>query len=305
MSLRHATFDGQPLDLPGEPPYAATLLQPWAGKQVWLPCDDPWVRGSGDEAHAYLDGARSSWTDHPEYMDFLDVRSPVHDLKQAETDLYLHHWRSHLGAQRVLDVGCGVGRLAVRWLDRGASVVGLDPDLESLRRLMWHAAGSKGSLDLHWSSAHTLPDVQVDLVVCAEVLCYVPDAVGALKQAASRLAPGGRVLLSVEARWAWAASQDVPSNTIDVALGGSDGVIARSGDRWVQTYTEDTVRALVRDAGLTVEDVVPSHWVPDGPLEGCSPDSLSLEELVALEAACRAHPVWGPLHRLWLVTAHR
>ena len=302
MSLADATFAGRPLGLPGSPPYPAEALRPWMGKHIFLPADDPWVRGSGDRAHAYLDGARNSWTDHPEYMDFLDLDSPIRDLKRAEADLVLHHWGSHLDAPAVLDVGCGIGRFATRWLDRGATVHGVDPDLDSLRRLAWHAAGRAGRIDLHWSSAHVLPEVSVDVAVVAEVLCYIPDAAGALRAIASRVRPGGFVLLSVEARWGWAASQDAPVDCIDAALGG-DGVIHRPGDRWVQTYTDRALEALIAEAGLALVDRVPSHWIPDGPLEDAAPAELSLEALVALEDRCRRHPVWAPLHRLWLAVA--
>lgn len=304
MSLEHATFDGQPLALPGSAPYPTEVLRPWVGKPFFLPCDDPWVRGSGDSGHAYLDGARASWTDHPEYMDFLDPDSPVHDLKRAEADLYLHHWATHRDAQAVLDVGCGVGRFATRFLDQGATVYGVDPDLESLRRLAWHAVDRPGRLDLSWSSAHRLPEVSVDLAIAVEVLCYVPDAVGALRHLATRVRPGGTVLLSVEARWGWAASPDAPQGALSAALRG-EAVLDLPGDRWVRTYDEAAIEALVTGAGLELVEQIASHWVPDGPLEGCAPPDLSLEELIALEDQCRVHPVWSPLHRLWLVEARR
>ena len=178
----------------------------------------------------------------------------------------------------------------------------MDPDLESLRRMLWHAAGRAGRLDLHWSSTHTLPDVEVDVAIAAEVLCYVPDATSALQAIAARVRPGGHVLVSLEARWGWAASQDAPAGTLSAALDG-DGVVRVPGDRWVRTYDEAAVRALLSEAGLQLVDLVPSHWVPDGPLEDAAPADLTLEQLVALEQQCRDHPVWGPLHRLWLATA--
>ena len=304
MSLRDATFRGVPLELPGNPPFASELLTPWIGKRITLPTADPWVRGTGDPEHAYLDGARNGWVDHPEYMDFLDAESPVHDLKQAEADLYWHHWAEQLNAPRVLDVGCGIGRLAARLLDRGATVFGVDPDLESLRRFAWHAAGRSGHLDLFWASVHALPSVEVDLAIASEVLCYVPDHVAALRAIAERLVPGGTLLVSVEARFGWAASQDAPAGTLEAAL-NDEGIVQVEGDRWVRTYDEPAIREWVAAAGLELQAAVPSHWIPDGPLEDIAPPALSLEELLELEGRCRAHPVWGPLHRLWLLTLRR
>ncbi|HHO54445.1 MAG TPA: class I SAM-dependent methyltransferase [Deltaproteobacteria bacterium] len=304
MSLDDATFAGAPLGLAGSAPYPTEALRPWVGRAFFLPCDDPWVRGAGDRDHAYLDGARTSWSDHPEYMDFLDPDSPVYDLKRAEADLYLHHWGAHRDATTVLDVGCGVGRFATRFLDRGATVYGVDPDLESLRRLAWHAPDRPGRLDLSWSSAHHLPEVEVELALAVEVLCYVPDAEGALAHLATRVRPGGTVLLSVESRWGWASSPDAPAGAIEAAL-QEEGVIDLPGDRWVRLYDEPRIRALIEGAGLELVELIASHWIPDGPLEGCAPLDLSLEELVALEERCRLHPIWGPMHRLWLVEARR
>lgn len=304
MSLAGASFRGRPLGLEGDAPFPARALLPWKGKRFVLPCDDPWVRGTGTEAHAYLDGARDGWGDHPDHMDFLAPSSPVRALKALERDLYLHAWRDHLGGDRVLDVGAGIGRFACVLLDEGRSVHAVDADADSLRRLVWHAAGRAGRLDVHWSSVHVLPEVEADLALACEVLCYVPDAVGALRGIARRVRPGGTVLLSVEARWGWAAAQDAPAGALAQALGG-DGVLALPGDRWVRTYEKEDVERLIALAGLEPVAIEPSHWVPDGPLEDCAPEGLGLAELLAAEASCRAHPVWGRLHRLWLAVARR
>jgi SAM-dependent methyltransferase len=303
MSLSHATLRRRPLGLPGEPPYDPAHLVPLIGKRISMHSEDDWVSGKDDPEHAYLDGARSGWLDHPEYMDFLTPDSPVYALKRMERDLYLSHWQRWLpSAGRVLDVGCGIGRFVCPLLDRGLTVYAVDPDLEALRRLVSHAAGRSGKLDVFWASVHKLPEVQVDVALSAEVLCYVPDAVSALRAIASRVVPGGRVLLSVEARYGWATSQDAPAGAFEAALQG-DGLLDLPGDRWVQTYDRDKIEQLLLAAGLLPEEIVPSHWFPDGPLEDTMPAEITLEQLQALEERCRQHPVWGPLHRLWLVSA--
>lgn len=302
MSLRQATtLEGVPLAL-GTVPIPCDELHDWMGVPVLLPADDPFVEGSGDAAHAYLDAARQAWEEIPEWMDTLDLDSPAWHLKQAERDLYLHWWGEHLDADLsgtvVLDVGCGVGRMSMPLLDRGATVHGVDADLQSLQHMLWHAANRPGQLDLHWSSVHHLPDVTARIAVCCEVLCYVPDAVGALRSIADRVESGGVVLLSLEARWGWATSQDAPAGAIEAALEG-DGRIDLPGDRWVQTYTEERFRALAEAAGLEVERLVPMLYLPDGPLEDVMEEEHSLEELLALEERARTHPVWGPLNRMW------
>lgn len=305
MSLDRAELvDGSSPGLPRGPVPCIDLV-PLVGQAFTLPCEDPWLERDGTRAHAYLDAARSAWKEHPEWMDFLAEDSPVGALKLAERDLYLHHWRSALDAKRVLDLGCGIGRLTMPFLDRGATVVAVDGDLQSLQRLVWHAAGRPGRLQTHWASLAKLPDGgDYDVIIAAEVLCYSPKASEILAELATRLRPGGHLLLSWEAPYGWAAAEDAPPASLDQAL-AEEGILDLEGDRWVHTVSEPTLRALLEEAGLEVIQVEPTHYAVDGPLERCLPDSLSLEELLDIEARCKAHPVWRPLHRLWTATARR
>ena len=286
------------MGLPGAPPYAGEDLRGLVMQPFDLPADDPWVQEGGTRAHLYLDGARQAWEENPEWMDFLDLGSPISELKRAERDLYLEAWTGHTEPETVLDVGCGIGRFTTAFLDRGATVWGVDADLDALRRCAWHAANRPGKLELHWSSVHRLPEVLVDVVVCAEVLCYVPRAAEALEAMVARLRPGGALLIAVEARWGWAAAEDAPQGALDMALAG-DGVIHVPGERWVRTYREEDLVQALEAAGLDVVRTTPMLYVADGPLERTMPESASLEELLAWEEACRVHPVWAPLNRIW------
>jgi 2-polyprenyl-3-methyl-5-hydroxy-6-metoxy-1,4-benzoquinol methylase len=301
LSLSLATLNKRALGF-GPGLVDCQALKKLRGKRFDLPADDPFVQRSDGDDHAYLRGASEAWLEHPEYMDYLDPDSPVHALKQAERDLVLHHWWPFIQGGSVLDVGCGIGRFTLPLLDRGYDVVGVDADLESLRRLAWHAAGRNGALDLHWSSAHTLPSGSFDVVIAAEVLCYVPDLSGALQAIRKAMAPGARLLLSMEARYGWALSADAPFGALDAALDG-DGIVSTDGERWVHTFDEASLRAVLQQEGFRILDLRPSHWLTDGPLEAVMPESMTLEELVAADERCAKHPVFGPLNRLWLVAA--
>lgn len=290
----------------GPGPYPVAELRPLEGVGFSIEPDDAaFVRGRGGQERAYQALAADAWRDHPDHMDFLDPESPIHDLKQLERGLYLHGWAPALAeADVVLDVGCGVGRFAQWALERGKDVHGVDADLRSLQRLVWRAPSWGGRLDVHWSSVHQLPEVQADAVIACEVYCYVPDDRGALAHLATRLRPGGTLCLSVEARWGWATAEDVTPGTVGHALVG-DGVVEGEDGSWVRTYEADDLVARLEEAGFDVEQVIPHHYVLDGPLERSAPPSLSLEVLLDLEEAAAAHPVWRPLNRIWSVIARR
>jgi 2-polyprenyl-3-methyl-5-hydroxy-6-metoxy-1,4-benzoquinol methylase len=293
------------VQLEGNAPYPASNLIDLIEVDFEIPCGDPWLAAPATPAHSYLNGAKEGWDQHPEWMDFLDECSPAHDLKDLERGIYEHWWRPWLGVESVMDIGCGIGRMTMPLLDRGLTVWGIDGDLNSLRRCAWHAAGRAGKLDLFWTSVHHLPDVgEVDVIIACEVYCYVPAIHKALTQATQRLRRGGALLISVEARWGWAASEDAPIDGIEEALAGS-GILNRPGDRWVKTYTREELRQLLEGAGLRVEKIVGTHYLTDGPLERSLPESVELPYLLELEERCREHPVWAPLNRAWTAVAIR
>ena len=196
-------------------------------------------------------------------------------------------------------MGCGIGRFTTEFLDRGATVWGVDADLESLVRCAWHAARRPGRLDLSWSSVHALPRVEVDVIVACEVLCYVPDLDTAMQELMSRLRPGGVLLLSLEARYGWATAEDAVPGQLEAALADQDILEGMPGRPWVRLHGYDEVCALLRRHGLDIEYVQATHYVTDGPLERVAPDSMSFEMLRDADDAARNHPVWAPLNRIW------
>jgi len=104
---------------------------------------------------------------------------------------------------RVLDAGCGEGRHCFGVLERGAHVIGLDLDRESLRRaaggLRSRAAalGSLGAM-IRGDTFH-LPfaDEAFDRVICAEVMEHVHDYRSAARELARVTRPEGVVAVTI------------------------------------------------------------------------------------------------------------
>ncbi len=106
------------------------------------------------------------------------------------------------GARRVLDAGCGTGRVAIELARRGFSVVGVDADREML------AAARDKAPDLAWlegdlsGSPRGMP-TEVDLVLLAgNVMVFLdPGTEGrVLEGLAARLAPAGLLVAGFQVR---------------------------------------------------------------------------------------------------------
>jgi len=99
---------------------------------------------------------------------------------------------------RVLDLGCGDGRIALvlaRRLAADWTLVGLDPDAAEVER-----ARATGVYDvLHVADGDSVPeaDASFDLVLSNSVLEHVEGIEGVLDEAARVLRPGGRLVVTV------------------------------------------------------------------------------------------------------------
>lgn len=282
----------------------APVPPPEAGSEVVAPVAAPEAGPQGlnpaERAAANLVGAARAWRETPEWMDFLRPDSPAFEAKRLERELYLRHWAAHVPpGSTVLDVGGGIGRFATWCLDRGCEVFLVDPDAESLRCAERHAAGRPGRLHTACASVEALPDLPVaDVVIAAELLCYVADPAAAVATLRERLRPGGPLLVSVEARYGWALAVDAPPGQIEALFG--DGVVHVPGDRFVRTYTEAELRRLF--SAWTLETLAPSHYVLGGPFQQVAGE-LDRERLFSLEDRLARNPAVAALHRAWVAIA--
>ena len=310
MSLLNARrLDGRPLRRPaGPPPWPCRALRSWAGRSFTLPAGDPRLEALDAEARPEsrplhnLVGNAALWEDNPGWMDLLDPQSPSHDHKLLERDLYLHHWEPFLaGVRRVLDLGAGSGRFTQWLLAHDLEVEAVDPDLSSLWRIVAHCAGGPGRLDLHWTTGERLPTLApVDLALAVEVLNYVEDPAAILANLRQVLVPGGLLLLSVEARFGWAAALDAGPGTLGALFDG--GPVFLEGDRWIRTYGEEDLRLLLE--GWEILEILPTHYATSGPFEAAA-GAQTLAELLPWERRCREHPLTAPWNRAWTVAARK
>jgi 2-polyprenyl-3-methyl-5-hydroxy-6-metoxy-1,4-benzoquinol methylase len=149
-------------------------------------------------------------------------------------------------AGRILDVGCGAGATA-RWLKSlypSATTIGI----EGVRDLKSELAANVDEAIIHDLNEEP-PDVGApDLILFLDVLEHLVDPAAVLSRFASRLAPGGAVIVSVP-------NVAHPSVVLPLAIKGQwtyadAGILDRTHLRF---FTHKTAVELVEGAGFHID----------------------------------------------------
>ena len=148
-------------------------------------------------------GAGSTW-DTPEAVDRIlraYATPDVAAVRSAQIDLL-----GPIVGLAILDVGSGPGVFARDLALRGATVTALDSAPAMLAAVADVAAAAGVRVATAEGEAMRIPfdDASFDAAAIVQVLEYVPDAVGALREIARVLRPGGRVL-ACDTDWGSAA----------------------------------------------------------------------------------------------------
>jgi ubiquinone/menaquinone biosynthesis C-methylase UbiE len=165
---------------------------------------------------------------------------------------------------RVLDVGTGTGRHALRLARRGASVTAIDQSPEMLAVASLAAQREVLPIDFHLLSLEEgLPFEagQFDLLICALMLSHVPDLAHALAEFARVLQNGGFLLIT----------DFHPIHT----LYGWKTAFRRAGVAYhlpTVGHTKNDYLETIRACGLTILDIT-ENLVGEAP-EGYLPEDM-------------------------------
>jgi SAM-dependent methyltransferase len=158
----------------------------------------------------------------------------------------------------VVDAGAGIGRWAVRLLDLGYTVTGIEPAPEMARRAEKLTARTKFRL-LHQSIETTeLPVGSVDAVLAMGSLQYTPNPVEAIARMAAWLRPGGLLSVLVDSRQALVLELLRTGRTDEALDRAATGIgVWHQGDLEAELYLLDAAHlsAAYEQAGVDVEDV--------------------------------------------------
>lgn len=152
--------------------------------------------------------------------------------------------------ERLLDIGCGLGRHTYEAIKRGASVVSCDlgkSELAGVRSIVAAMADADEIPDgvafvavNGDATALPFPDDSFERVIASEVVEHIPDDARAFSELARVLRPGGTLAVTVPAWFAericWALSRDYPA--------------PRSPGGHVRIYTRRSLRERLHQADL-------------------------------------------------------
>ena len=192
-------------------------------------------------------------------------------------DMIDQHWQvdEHgfrpLEGRSALDVGCGAGLLAEPLARLGAKVTAIDAAAEVIEVARAHAAGQGLAIDYRHAAVEDLAGT-FDLVTSMEVIEHVADPQAFLKELATRLAPGGLMILSTPNRTAL-------SRLLMVTIAEGTGQIPKGTHDHRKFITPDEMKPMLAAAGLECLDMEGIAW---GPARGLHlSEDLSLNYLVA------------------------
>ena len=184
------------------------------------------------------------------------------------------HSRQPLEGRTALDVGCGAGLLAEPLARLGAEVTAIDAGQELIAVAREHAAGQGLAIDYRAAPVEDIAG-QYDLITCLEVIEHVADPQAFIQSLASRLAPGGLLILSTPNQTNW-------SKLLTITLAEGFGRIPKGSHDFAKFIAPDRMKALLEAAGLDCRDFEGVAWTP---LRGLHlSEDLRLNYLVAATA---------------------
>ena len=179
------------------------------------------------------------------WADIYDQGNALIALEESHVEPLL----ADLTGGRALDVGAGTGRYALKLARRGFQVTAIDPNPEMLAVARRSAENER--LGIEFLEADLLDGLPVDaglfdLVVCALVLCHVPDLNGAARDFHRALKSGSLLLIT-----------DFHPHTIATGMRTQlpvlDGVTHQLPN---EPHTRETYLEAVKEAGFELVEVL-------------------------------------------------
>jgi ubiquinone/menaquinone biosynthesis C-methylase UbiE len=154
-----------------------------------------------------LEDVRSYWQTNPLYSyEFKNVSSPEYfkqldEIRRNDVERFaMSYWAfDQFPKQKVLDVGCGPGWIAVQYAKGGANVTAIDLTPRAVELAQAHLQLYHLNAQVLEGNAEKLsfPDNTFDVVVSSGVLHHTPDTDAAFRECRRVLKPGGQAKITL------------------------------------------------------------------------------------------------------------
>jgi ubiquinone/menaquinone biosynthesis C-methylase UbiE len=179
-------------------------------------------------------------------------------LEEQQADRLL----AQISFTRVLDVGTGTGRHALKLSGRGASVTALDQSPQMLAVARQTAQREGFPIDFRLLSLDdglAFEAQQFDLLMCALMLCHIPDLAHALQEFARVLQNGGHLLITdfhpIHTLYGWKTAFKRAGVTYHLPT------VAHTSDDYLEAITASGLRILEVAESLVGE--MPEGYIPE------------------------------------------
>jgi ubiquinone/menaquinone biosynthesis C-methylase UbiE len=213
----------------------------------------------------YVEAVRQEFSRASEYAAEYTGRTPIAHffntrLKRVNDQLAVSD------AGRILDVGCGPGKIGTLFRNRPIEYHGID-----ISEHMLAQSSAEFARDPHYrffmAKAECLPfrDGSYDTVLCLGAFEYIPDGLLALRELARVVKHGGTIILSMHnpfspyrawSRYGIRQWHRIAGASRRLLRYGRDEQRAPRLNRVFRIYPEAVIRHLLQSAGVLVEDVV-------------------------------------------------
>lgn len=168
----------------------------------------------------------------------------------------------------VLDLGCGIGTMALDFARNGAHVIGVDLSQKSIEIARMRRDAEGLSFMLISDNAETIRSTRAgyDLVFSFGVIHHTPDPASAVATAYAALDPGGEFRMMVYNRFSWKAFWIIMTYGRGQFWKWKELIPkhseAQTGCPITHTYTRSSATTLLEDAGFIVESIEVDHIFP-------------------------------------------
>lgn len=172
---------------------------------------------------------------------------------------------------KVLDVGCGNGRLLEAFKDKKIDYTGVDSSeklINIVKSRFPHSKFIMGNI----LELGKIPDINFDYVFCIAVLHHLPDQnlrIAALKQLRNKVTGEGKIILTVWNLWSqkkfrklilkFALLKIIKKNKMDYGDILFEGFTQKS-QRYYHAFTKRQLKKIIKIAGLKIEKIYTDEY---------------------------------------------